>query len=672
MRQGWKGRLSYQFDENGPVKELRIRENGPDENEDVRVRKEWTAGDGFSVLSLKLEPRRALTLRNAYIERWIPDDQVDRLHMNGFQSWTESREWGRSEGMNGLRSIFFPWINKYHLDKYGDYSFTRYRPQRIHGYSWFYFRTTEEVLFIGSLSEQLGYTRFYWYRRSSVLRVERECEGLRLNSPIPLLQLLITRGDEGDVFDTYFTARNIASRAPIVSGWTSWYRHYSAVTADIVADNVRAFASLKIPIQVFQIDDGWERAIGDWLETDASFEGRMRSLAAEITAAGYTPGLWIAPFLVEESSNIFREHPEWCVADEKGAARKMGYNPFQWQGDFYALNIYLPAVRDYLRAVFHRIIHEWGYRFLKLDFLYAAARVPFSGRSRGMIMSDAMDLLSTLSGDTVTLGCGVPLAYAAGRNHYCRVGADVALKWEDKALKLLGYRERVSTVNSLRSTIGRRGLNGRAFMNDPDVYILREDQHELSREEQYTLFIVNRIYGGLLFTSDNPREYSSDQLKLYLSQFPLRPVELQRADQRKAEFRIDERAYVLFHNLEDSSAEHELSPGLYYSQLHGFRGGGTVRVPPHAARCFLRISDDAYAVAGSTDMLLPGSEIVNFGVTKDGIEYSVHPETANPGLIYLKVPAHIKFCTVNGVRIAAEEKVGMNLLILDRLSGNPL
>ena len=666
MRQGWKGRLSYQTEVKGADKVLHIRENAVDENEDVRLRKEWTEVDGFSVLTLKLEPRRTLKLRNVYMDRWIPEDQGDRLHMNGFQSWTESREWGRTELMHGLRNIFFPWINKYHLDKYGDYSFTHYRPDRISGYSWCYFRNADELLFLGSMSEQLGYTRFYWYRQSSVLRVERDCEGLQVNSPIPLLHLLITSGEEAEVFDTYFNALEIESRAPIMSGWTSWYRHYSSVTADIVRENLQAFRNLRIPIQVFQIDDGWERAIGDWLELDASFDGRMRSLAEEITAAGYTPGLWIAPFIVEEASNIFREHPEWCVTDEHGRPRKMGYNPFQWRGNFYALNIYLSAVRDYLRQVFHRIIHEWGYRFLKLDFLYAVARVPFSGRSRGMIMSDAMDFLYTLCGDAVTLGCGVPLAFAVGRNHYCRIGADVAPKWEDRALRLLGYRERVSTVNSLRSTIGRRALNGRAFVNDPDVFILRGDQHQLNREEQYSLFVVNRVYGGLLFTSDNPSEYAADQLKLYLSQFPLRKVELQRADQHTAVFRIDEREYVLFHNLDNTPVEHELPPGLYYSQLQGFRGGGTVKVPPHGARCFLRIGDDAYAVAGSTEMLLPGSEIVDFNVTKDGIEYSVHPETVNPGLIYIKVPSHIKCCSVNGVRVEAEEKVDMNLLVLDR------
>ncbi|MFO7731280.1 MAG: alpha-galactosidase [Spirochaetia bacterium] len=666
MRKGWKGRLVYQLSEGGTVKELPIGEDGVDENADIRVRKEWVEGDKFSVLSLRGEPCRAVTLQSFSIERWIPQDQVERVYMNGFQSWTESREWKREEDMKGLRRIFLPWINKYHLDKYGDYSFTDYSPGHIHGYSYFYFSNAEELLFIGSLSERLGYTRFYWHRERSVLRIERECEGLQLNNSALLLQLLITRGDEAEVFDTYFKAMNLPSTAPFVGGWTSWYQYYTAITADIVRENLHAFQRLDIPIQVFQIDDGWERAVGDWLETDSSFDGQMQSLAAEIDSAGFTPGLWLAPFIVEECSHIYQNHPEWCVQEESAKPLVLGYNPFQWRGRFYALNIYLPEVRGYLQEVFHRVIEVWGFRFLKLDFLYAAARVPHSGCSRGMIMDDAMELLHHLSADAATLGCGVPLAPAAGRVDYCRIGADVAPTWEDRRLKLLGYRERVSTVNSLVSTIGRRRLNGRAFVNDPDVSILRTERHKLSREEQYTLFLVNRVYGGLLFTSDNPMEYSREELQLYLSQFPLRPLVLQQADCHRACFQLEEREYVLFHNLENRVVEESLVPGLYYSSLEGFMNGGSIKLPPHSSRCFLHVRSDAYAVAGSTGQLLPGSELVDFQVTREGISYLIHPDTRNPGRIYLKVPSHIHTCRVNGVEVSAEEKIDMNLLVLER------
>jgi alpha-galactosidase len=44
------------------------------------------------------------------------------------------------------------------------------------------------------------------------------------------------------------------------------------------------------------------------------------------------------------------------------------------------------------------------------------------------------------------------------------------------------HRERVSTKNSIDDTTFRRQLNGRAFMNDPDVFFLRDENCKLTEE----------------------------------------------------------------------------------------------------------------------------------------------------------------------------------------------
>ena len=49
---------------------------------------------------------------------------------------------------------------------------------------------------------------------------------------------------------------------------------------------------------MFQIDDGWEPKVGDWLETDAQkFPHGLKGMVEEIHAAGFQAGLWLAPFL---------------------------------------------------------------------------------------------------------------------------------------------------------------------------------------------------------------------------------------------------------------------------------------------------------------------------------------------------------------------------------------
>ena len=99
--------------------------------------------------------------------------------------------------------------------------------------------------------------------------------------------------------------------APFQVGWCSWYQYFHDVTeADIVANLALAD---RWPFDVFQIDDGYQAAIGDWLETNDRFPSDLAGLAASIGATGRTPGLWLAPFLVAPDSEVARRHPDWIA-----------------------------------------------------------------------------------------------------------------------------------------------------------------------------------------------------------------------------------------------------------------------------------------------------------------------------------------------------------------------
>ena len=63
-----------------------------------------------------------------------------------------------------------------------------------------------------------------------------------------------------------------------------------------------------------------------------------------------------------------REHPDWLLLHEG----KPWYCGCNW-GGFYALDIDNPEFQAYLKAVFTRVLDEWGFDLVKLDFLYAAA-----------------------------------------------------------------------------------------------------------------------------------------------------------------------------------------------------------------------------------------------------------------------------------------------------------
>jgi alpha-galactosidase len=158
------------------------------------------------------------------------------------------------------------------------------------------------------------------------------------------------------------------------------------------------------------------------------------------------------------------------------------------------------------------LLDKWGFELLKLDFLFAVALAPPPGKTRGGVMWEAMEFIRHLMGKRAMLACGVPLGAAFGLADYCRIGGDVHLSWRHSLLSFLRHRERVDTLASLHSTLGRWQLNGRAFQNDPDVFILRIENQKLNPEQQQTLLTINSLLGSLLFTSDDLGQYSETQV----------------------------------------------------------------------------------------------------------------------------------------------------------------
>ena len=226
-------------------------------------------------------------------------------------------------------------------------------------------------------------------------------------------------------------------------------------------------------------------------------------MADAIHSKGYKAGIWLAPFVCETNSKIFKEKKHWILKDCHGELVLGGSN---WSR-FYALDIDNPEVREYIKHVFSVVLDDWGYDMVKLDFLYAVCLVPSKTKTRGQIMTEAMEFLRECVGDKLILGCGVPLGPSFGLVDYCRIGCDVGLDWDDNMLMRMLHRERISTFNAIGNAIGRRHLDGRAFWNDPDVFLLRDENIMLSKTQRQTLSTVNHIFGSLIFTSDNIEKY---------------------------------------------------------------------------------------------------------------------------------------------------------------------
>jgi len=554
------------------------------ETEDLSLKISDYCVDGGRRFTAILTPLTEITITDCYL---ITDETLTTetpVFLNGYQTWTDSREVCLDYSIPKLNILARPL-----LGMYGDYGFYKYRRSALQSWTYTYVRNGSDgsISLYGSVSEKSGFTVFEYSKKEKTLNITKDCKGLTPKAHVPyiMFDIFLISADENTAFDSYFSAADIFKpKVTPCTGWTSWYNYYTDVTQADVLENLAAFSSRNLPIDIFQIDDGYQEAVGDWLSINKKFPNGMGYLADEIHKAGYKAGLWLAPIVCEKRSEIYKEHPEWVAA-------KAGINP-GWSGIFYALDFYNQGVQDYLREVFDAVLNKWNYDMVKLDFLYAAALPPRKDKTRGQVMCEFFEFLREISGDKIILGCGAPLGCAFGLFDYCRVSSDVALTWEDKMLSAIHYRERVSTINSLMSTIGRNHLTGRAFYNDPDVFILRNSNNKLTEDQKYTLFMINRVLGGLVFTSDNINEYTESQLALLKTLFTTedkKVISVENKNVVRINYTIGEKTFCLISNLTSSKTCVQCPyAGVLHKENCSVKENETLELRPYQTICIQR------------------------------------------------------------------------------------
>ena len=438
----------------------------------------------------------------------------ERIFMNGYQTWTYCPEYTRNSRIRGLNGLPQTLIKRYKLDGYSDYHFVNYPWLLgiVHGFSWCHFRNKDQVRLFASLDETPGYTMFSYLTRTNALVAERDCENIETEGSYPIFDLFVAQGSEQEVYDAWFDALpQKRIEAPKLYGYSSWYNRYQSISEQAIRQDLAGCRSIFQPGDLFQIDDGWEPFVGDWLEEDrAKFPGGLKKLVDEIHDSGFQAGIWLAPFVAETKSRVFKEHPDWFFRHE-GEMFCCGCN---WS-DFYSLDIDNPEVQDYLRRVFDKVFNTWGFDLVKLDFLYGAAPYGTANETRAGRMIRAMKFLRELCGDHPILGCGVPVMPAFGLVEYCRISCDVSLDWNDKLHMRVIHRERPSTRNAIANSISRRSLNRRAYLSDPDVFFLRTENCGLSEKQKHMLASVNALLGGVFLTSDDPSAYTEEMKEKY-------------------------------------------------------------------------------------------------------------------------------------------------------------
>ena len=309
--------------------------------------------------------------------------------------------------------------------------------------------------------------------------------------------------------------------APIINGWCPWFYGHLTISEDEVIRNAEFAARHLKPygLEWVQVDDGYQRAFSDW-EGNERFPHGMKWLADQIRELGLRPGIWIAPYAVSEGSEVFRRHPDWLIRNLDGSIR---HCENRGETKLYGLDISVPAAADWFRRLFELVVNEWGYEFIKIDFvdwnILAAERFYDPTWSRAKAYRQGAEIMRAVLGpNRHLLDCG-PAQITVGLVDSTRIELDQPfLTWQQYA----------GAYNSSSAALATRYyFHKRAWINDADHIGLAL----LTPSQAMAAASVIALSGGTMISGDRLIELDHMRLDILQKVYPsfgeaARPVDL--------------------------------------------------------------------------------------------------------------------------------------------------
>ncbi len=307
-------------------------------------------------------------------------------------------------------------------------------------------------------------------------------------------------------------------RCELPTGWCSWYYYGPKISQEKILENTALAKKYNLPIRYIQIDDGWQKCYGDWVENE-HFSMGMKALADEIKNAGFVPGIWVTPFVFAPESQTFKDNPDWFVRNESGV-----HHPNR------LIDYSVKGAREWLYNLAKKLSVDWGYRYIKIDLV--SYRLAISGyKKKGFnALKNFKEMLrimrSAVTDDTVFLTCTSPVGASAGLAECVRISDDIFERWD--SLKLVAKE------------VFRRYYVTEYINTDPDCLMVRtKAQHDedafriCTRDEREIRSFITFMSasGGAVMLSDKLSLLNESDIEKIRTLFPInltpaKPIDL--------------------------------------------------------------------------------------------------------------------------------------------------
>lgn len=144
--------------------------------------------------------------------------------------------------------------------------------------------------------------------------------------------------------------------------------NWEATYFDFDEDKILALAkeAADFGVELFVLDDGWfgrrdndDCSLGDWSVYKEKLPDGIAGLAVKIKEYGMKFGLWFEPEMVSPDSDLYREHPDWCI-HVPGRMRTECRNQL-------VLDLSRQEVRDYIVSTISHVLDTADIAYVKWD-----------------------------------------------------------------------------------------------------------------------------------------------------------------------------------------------------------------------------------------------------------------------------------------------------------------